>query len=105
MSGTDRDEPKAGKGRVLRLKQGFNPNSSSAGSIVFALPATMLVAPVAFGMAAGLIYAACLKGKDVPHPESDGREGSGEGHENRGEAQSRSADASDAGHGSGASRG
>jgi len=35
-----------GKGRVLRVKEGFNPNSSSLGSIVFSIPAALVAAPV-----------------------------------------------------------
>ncbi len=39
------------KGNLLRLKQGYNPNLSSMGSIVFALPAALLVVTSAFGPA------------------------------------------------------
>lgn len=44
-------DPKAnttyrGKGRVLRVKEGFNPNSSSLGSIVFSIHTALVAAPV-----------------------------------------------------------
>ena len=42
------------RGRILRLKLGFNPNSSSIGTIVFAMPAAMIGLTVAFGAAAAL---------------------------------------------------
>ena len=47
-----------GKGRILRLKQGYNPNSSSIGTIVFALPAALMASTVAFGAAAAFICSA-----------------------------------------------
>ncbi|MBI4704100.1 MAG: hypothetical protein HY744_23575 [Deltaproteobacteria bacterium] len=47
-------------GRILRLKHGYNPNSSSIGSIVFAMPASLLALTVAFGAATGLVCAAFL---------------------------------------------
>jgi hypothetical protein len=40
----------SGKGSVLRVKQGYNPNSSSMGSIIFALPVSLVA--IAFGLAA-----------------------------------------------------
>ncbi len=49
-----------GPGRILRVKQGYNPNSSSLGSIVFALPAVLLGATVGFGVLSGIIMSAFL---------------------------------------------
>ena len=49
------------KGKILRVKQGYNPNSSSMGSIVFALPAALLGIATAFGAVSGVIFAAFLK--------------------------------------------
>lgn len=43
------------KGKILRVKQGYNPNSSSMGSIVFVLPAVLLAISVIFGAFAGLL--------------------------------------------------
>ena len=61
------------KGRILRLKLGYNPNSSSIGTIVFAMPAGMLGAIVAFGAVAGLVTAAALhrKGDDEAEAAAD----------------------------------
>nr|WP_319394722.1 hypothetical protein [uncultured Desulfobacter sp.] len=38
------------KGSILRVKHGYNPNSSSMGSIIFVLPLSLI--GVAFGTAA-----------------------------------------------------
>jgi hypothetical protein len=56
------------KGRILRVKQGYNPNSSSMGSMIFVLPVSMLAATVCFGAVSGLIMSAAVKRKagDVP---------------------------------------
>jgi hypothetical protein len=56
------------KGRVLRVKRGYNPNSSSMGSIIFALPASMVA--VTFGLAAvsGLILPHFIKEKGPKGP-------------------------------------
>jgi len=44
-----------GNGKILRIKEGYNPNSSSLGSIVFSFPAALLAVPVLFSAAAALI--------------------------------------------------
>lgn len=49
------------KGRILRVKQGYNPNSSSMGSIVFALPAALLGTTTVFGAVSGAIMGAFMK--------------------------------------------
>lgn len=49
------------KGKILRIKHGYNPNSSSMGSIVFALPCALLAITVAFGAVGGVITAAFMK--------------------------------------------
>lgn len=46
------------KGKILKVKHGFNPNSSSMGSIIFALPVSLIA--VTFGMAA-------ISGVILPH--------------------------------------
>ena len=53
-----------GKGKVLRVKQGYNPNSSSLGSIVFSFPAAMLAVPVLLSTTAALIYTKVLNKKN-----------------------------------------
>jgi hypothetical protein len=57
----------ANRGRILRLKQGYNPNSSSIGTIVFAMPAALLASTVAFGAAAAYITSALSAGKGQRH--------------------------------------
>jgi hypothetical protein len=48
-------EQYTGKGRVLRVKEGFNPNSSSLGSIVFSMHTTLMAAPLILAGAAAWI--------------------------------------------------
>jgi hypothetical protein len=52
---------KNSKGRILRVKQGYNPNSSSMGSIVYTLPAALLAVTVGFGAVSSIILSAFLK--------------------------------------------
>ena len=62
------------KGRLLRVKLGYNPNSSSIGTIVFAMPAALLGLTVVFGAAAGLLSSGLLSADedgDSPGDESD----------------------------------
>jgi hypothetical protein len=51
-------------GKILKVKHGYNPNSSSMGSIIFALPVSLIA--VSFGMAAvsGLIMSHFVKDAD-----------------------------------------
>jgi len=58
-----------GRGRVLRVKQGYNPNSSSMGSLVFAFSAKILGFTALFGTVAGLIYASFVR-RDTDEPGS-----------------------------------
>lgn len=53
-------------GRILRLKQGYNPNSSSLGSIVFALPVTLIGLSALFGFAASLLTSAAMGRRSSP---------------------------------------
>ena len=59
------------KGRILRVKLGYNPNSSSLGSIVFAVPAAMLAVPAVFNAIAAAISAKCVRDKPQPHGAVD----------------------------------
>jgi hypothetical protein len=43
------------KGRILRVKTGYNPNSSSMGSLVFALPVALLGITAGFSVVSALI--------------------------------------------------
>ncbi len=49
------------KGKILRVKIGYNPNSSSIGSIVFALPAALMGITASLGVVSGLIMSAFMK--------------------------------------------
>ncbi|HBG28124.1 MAG: hypothetical protein A2Y10_06545 [Planctomycetes bacterium GWF2_41_51] len=59
------------KGKILRVKQGYNPNSSSMGSIVYILPAALLGITTGFGVISGIILAAFMtdKNKNVEDKE------------------------------------
>lgn len=58
-------------GRILKVKQGYNPNSSSMGSIIFAFPTAMLAVTAAFGMAAGALASVFVKEDAEPHGKAD----------------------------------
>lgn len=45
----------------MRVKSGYNPNSSSMGSIVFVLPVALLLVNIIFGIAAGLLAPLLLR--------------------------------------------
>lgn len=49
--------PTPGRGKVFALKEGYNPNSSSLGSIVFSYPEAWLLAPVIAGTVTAAIAA------------------------------------------------
>ena len=49
------------KGKILRVKQGYNPNSSSMGSIIFAFPAALMGVATAFGIISGIIMSKIVK--------------------------------------------
>ncbi|MDH3982153.1 MAG: hypothetical protein OES84_04550 [Kiritimatiellaceae bacterium] len=59
------------KGRILRLKQGYNPNSSSIGSMIYAVPVAMLSASIAFGAVSGVIYSAFNKRNEEDKTKAD----------------------------------
>lgn len=44
------------RGHILRVKRGYNPNSSSIGSVVFLLSTKIIVLTAGFGAIAGLIF-------------------------------------------------
>ena len=52
------DKQAPSKGKILRVKQGYNPNSSSIGSIVFAMPVALLGVTAGFGVVSGIILGA-----------------------------------------------
>ncbi len=52
------------KGRILRIKQGYNPNSSSMGSIVFFLPTSLLTITAAYGVLSAVLIPILIKKMD-----------------------------------------
>jgi len=48
------------KGQILRIKQGYNPNSSSVGTILFPLKASILAITAAFSTIAGIILSVLI---------------------------------------------
>ena len=60
-----------GTGRVLRVKEGFNPNSSSCGSIVFSIHSAMVAVPVLLAGAAAWISTRMLSGKKTNAPKQE----------------------------------
>lgn len=51
------------RGKILCVKQGYNPNSSSIGSIIFVLPAALLGITAAFGAVSGMIMSSLMTDK------------------------------------------
>lgn len=51
----ERNTPYRGRGRVLRVKEGYNPNSSSLGSVVFSIHTALIAAPLLLAGAAAWI--------------------------------------------------
>lgn len=79
------------QGRILRVKEGYNPNSSSMGSIVFALPVALLGVTALFGAAAGVLFSALMRSRgkqvrDAQQPEPTGPEEKNEEDAGSGEA-------------------
>jgi hypothetical protein len=52
------------KGKILKVKMGYNPNSSSMGSMIFILPAALLAITVGFGAISAIILSFFLKKSD-----------------------------------------
>ncbi len=61
------------KGKILRVKQGYNPNSSSLGSMVFSLPAVLLAVTVGFGAASSIIMSAFIKRNDKTEKSNENK--------------------------------
>lgn len=75
------------KGKILRVKLGYNPNSSSIGSMIFVMPVAMLSAAVAFGTVSGLIFSAFSKKRNTAGTEDEDTSGSTTGTENSGHTE------------------
>ena len=65
------DQPYPGEGKVLRVKEGFNPNSSSLGSVVFSMQAALIAAPVVLGAAAAWIGSRGVAANTVAAPAAE----------------------------------
>lgn len=68
MTGKNGMSHQTSKGRILRIKRGYNPNSSSLGSeffAVFVVPAGLLAVTAGFGAVSGLIMSAFIKNEAV----------------------------------------
>ena len=65
---------KSSKGKILRVKQGYNPNSSSIGSIVFAVPTMLLISSAIFGTATSIIFSKFIRKTDVSKDEAVSKE-------------------------------
>jgi len=60
------------KGRILRVKLGYNPNSSSMGSMIFVFPAALLAVTAGFGVISGIIMSVFIKSdKKVKNDAAD----------------------------------
>ncbi len=51
------------RGKILRLKVGYNPNSSSIGSVVYLFSSKLLLLTASFGVVSGLILSFFIKKK------------------------------------------
>lgn len=65
------------QGKILRVKQGYNPNSSSIGSMIFVLPAALLGITTVFGAVSGVIMSTLMgdnaaKTKDAKNSSEGG---------------------------------
>lgn len=58
-------------GKLLRVKEGYNPNSSSIGSVVFAIPLAVLAVPALFGMASAVIMQKGVKAEENEEERND----------------------------------
>jgi hypothetical protein len=65
------------QGRVLRVKRGYNPNSSSMGSIIFALPVSLMAVTVGLGAISSLLLSLGIEEK-APHAKGPVEEVPGE---------------------------
>ena len=59
------------KGKILRVKQGYNPNSSSMGSIIFAFPAALMGIAAGFSIISGIIMSKIVKKNENEDEEKE----------------------------------
>lgn len=73
MKRTSENRSAKPRGTILRVKQGYNPNSSSIGSIVFILPAALLAIPALFGAVSGLVLSTFVRTENPTGQRGDRR--------------------------------
>ncbi len=61
-------------GRILRIKEGYNPNSSSMGSIVFHLPASLIGITAAYGVLSSILIPGLIKKMEKKLKKNDSNE-------------------------------
>ncbi|MBF0223825.1 MAG: hypothetical protein HQK76_00095 [Desulfobacterales bacterium] len=59
------------KGKILKVKHGYNPNSSSVGSVIFALPVALFGAAMGFGVISSIIFSYFIKQEEDEKKDSD----------------------------------
>ena len=52
------------QGKIVRIKKGYNPNSSSIGSIIFTIPTMLFVLCSIFGAVMALIMTKLFKAEE-----------------------------------------
>ncbi len=58
------------KGKILRVKTGYNPNSSSIGTLLVAFPCALLVSAVLFNAASAIYLSGKLSTVDTEKTET-----------------------------------
>ena len=58
------------RGRILRVKKGFNPNSSSIGSVIFALPTSLMAVTIGFSIVSAVLLPYFLGKPGPQNPEA-----------------------------------
>lgn len=56
------------KGKILKVKLGYNPNSSSIGTLLKAFPCALFGSAVLFNIVAGVLFSGKLKGGEKDKP-------------------------------------
>ncbi len=57
------------KGKILKVKAGYNPNSSSIGTLLKAFPCALFGSAVLFNIVTGIIFSRKLKQGKKDKPE------------------------------------
>ena len=57
------------KGKILKVKRGYNSNSGSIGSVIFAFPTAIFGITAGFGIISGIIMSKFIKQDTVEEAE------------------------------------